>query len=285
MKPADNINEFFKKAAVSTNPKMDEAVLDKVLIAHEKAKNTRPALAESTLRRTIMRSPIAKLGTAAAVIAVIVLGLFEFIDTENKSGVVWADVAQKVQASRGVIFRSRDVGPDSRAGGPDYTMNYFSDTQARHDSYKGDQIIKTIYGDFNTKTVILVDHGHKSYVKMTVENMKQDGFVTDPKIMVQRFLSHEYRKLGQKTVESVLCEGIETTDRTFSEGDFQVDSLVARAWVSVETGYPVRFEDEEVRNKGQIRIGTVWDQFQWDTELDKSMFKPDIPPDYIDISP
>ena len=232
-----------------------------------------------------MRSPITKLAVAAAVIAVGVLGLFEFIGTEGKSGVVWAEVAKKVQASRGVIFRSRDTAPDSRDGGPDYTMNYLYSAQLRLDSYKGDQIIKTFYDDFNTKTVILVDHGHKSYVKMTFEKMEQDDFLTDPKSFVQRFLSHEHRELGQKTVEGVLCEGIETTDPAFDGTDHPVDSLMARVWASVETGYPVQFEVEVVRNNGEIRIEEVADSFQWDVELDESMFEPNIPADYIDISP
>lgn len=284
MRPAEDIKRLIENLSDKTSARMDQQVRQDML--HALAESEKPsALTRPKIGRTIMKSPIAKLGAAAAVIAVIVLGLFEFVKTESNSGVLWAEVVQKVQASRGVIYRSRDLASDSRADRPDYTKNYFSDTQARHDSYKGDQIIKTIYGNFNTKTVILVDHGHKSYVKMTVENMKQDGFVTDPKIMVQRFLSHEHRELGQKTIEDVLCEGIETTDRTFSEGDFQVDSLVARAWVSVETGYPVQLEDEEVRNNGRIRIAVVLDQFQWDVQLDESMFKPDIPPDYIDISP
>jgi outer membrane lipoprotein-sorting protein len=60
---------------------------------------------------------------------------------------------------------------------------------------------------------------------------------------------------------------------------------MARIWVSLETGYPVQLETEIVRNNGEIRIGAVWDQFQWDVELDESMFEPNIPADYIDISP
>ncbi len=286
MKPADNIEEVIKKNLNFTaGTELHDRMLDDVLNAQEKSKKTKSALVEPNIRRIIMKSPITKLAVAAAVIAVVVLGLFEFIGTGSTSGVVWAEVAQKVQASRGIIFRSRDVAPDSRDGGPDYTMNYSYSTQLRLDSYKGDQIIKTIYDDFNTKTVILVDHGHKSYVKMTFEQMEQDDLWRDPKSFVQRFLSHEHKELGQKTVEGMLCEGIETTDPAFFGTDHPVDSLMARVWVSVETGYPVQFEGEIVRNNGQIRIAIVVDQFQWDVELDESMFEPNIPADYIDISP
>jgi outer membrane lipoprotein-sorting protein len=270
---------------VDTNSEADRRVLVELLQAQEKSQKTEPTFASPNIRRTIMKSHITKLAAAAAVIAVVVLGLFEFIDTNAGSGVVWAEVARKVQASRGVIFRSRDGGLGSRDGGPDYIMNYLYSTHSRLDSYKGDQIIKTIYDDFNTKTVILVDHGHKSYVKMTFEKMEQNHLLSDPKSLVQRFLSHKHRELGQKIVEDVLCEGIETTDPAFDGTDYPVDSLMAQVWVSVETGYPVQMEIEIVRNNGQIRLADVVDQFQWDIELDKSMFKPNIPPNYIDISP
>jgi len=284
MRPAENIERLIKNLTDRTSAQMDERVLGDVLRALEESEQP-SALTWPNIRRTIMKNPITKLAVAAVSITAVALGLFEFIGTGSTSGVVWAEVAQKVQASRGVIFRSKDVALDSRNSGPDHKMNYLSSTQSRRDSYKGDQIIKTFYDDYNTKTAVLIDHGHKSYVKMTVEKMEQDDFLTDPKSFVQRFLSHEHRELGQKTVEGVLCEGIETTDPAFFGTDSLLDSLMARIWVSVETGYPVQFEVEIVRNNGQIRIAGVADQFQWDVELDESMFEPNIPADYIDISP
>jgi len=286
MKSANDIKKLFKNAAISTNSKMDETVLNKVLTAHKKTTNTKSAAIEPNIRRTIMKSPIVKLAAAAVVITVVALGLFEFIGTEGTSGVVWAEVAKKVETSRGVICRGKDVVLDSRDGGPDYTMNYLSSTKSRHDSYKGDQIIKTFYDDYNTKTVVFIDHGHKSYIKKTLERMEQNDLWRNPKSLVQKFLSHEHREMGQKTVEGVLCEGIETTDPAFDEtnSNFTVDSLKAQLWVSVETGYPVLLEFEVTRSIGdneKVHIKAVMDQFQWDVELDESIFEPNIPPDYM----
>jgi outer membrane lipoprotein-sorting protein len=284
MRSKDNVAEAIKKKlSFTASAELHDRMLDEVLNAQEKSKKTRSAETGPNIRRIIMKSPITKLAAAAVIIVAVLVGITQF--GGSATSVVWAEVAQKVQASRGVIFRSRDGGLGSRDGGPDYIMNYLYSTQSRLDSYKGDQIIKTIYDDFNTKTVILVDHGHKSYVKMTFEKMEQNHLLSDPKSLVQRFLSHEHRELGQKIVEDVLCEGIETTDPAFDGTDYPVDSLMAQVWVSVETGYPVQMEIEIVRNNGQIRLADVVDQFQWDVELDESMFKPNIPPNYIDISP
>ncbi len=234
-----------------------------------------------------MRSPITKLAAAAIIIVVVVMGMLEFIDTGSTSGVVWAEVARKVQASRGVIFRSKDIAPDWREDAHDYTMKYLSSTHSRLDSYKGDQIVQTIYDDYNIGALVLIDYVHKSYVRATIAKMRQSSFLTDPNSMVQRFLSCEHRELGQKIIEGVLCEGIETTDPAFdgSGPDYPTDSVMAQIWVSVETGYPVRFEIEIVRNNVEKRIGAVGDQFQWDVELEESIFELEIPADYIDISP
>jgi len=61
----------------------------------------------------------------------------------------------------------------------------------------------------------------------------------DPNSRVLRFLSCKHKELGQKTIAGVLCEGIETTDPAFHGGEHPPESLMARVWVSVETGYPV----------------------------------------------
>jgi len=284
MRPADEIENVVKKMTFKAGPEMDKDLWAETSKARNEFRKTILAPGQHKIRRTIMKSPITKLAVAAVIIVAVLLGITQF--GGSATSVVWAEVAQKVQASRGVIFRSKDIAQDWRDNAHDYTMNYFSSTHARLDSYIGDKIIQTIYDDCNTKTVSLVDHGHKSYVKMTVEQMEQHS-LNDPKRLVQRFLSHEYRELGSRTVEGVLCEGIETTDPAFdgSGPDYPTDSVMAQIWVSVETGYPVQYEYEFVRNNGEIRIGGVRDQFQWNVELDESMFEPNIPTGYIDISP
>ena len=282
MRSKDNVEETIKKKlSFTAGAELHDRMLDDVLNAQEKSKKTKSAATRPRIGRIIMKSSITKLAAAAVIIIAVLVGIL--LPGKSTTSVAWAEVAQKVQASRGVIFRSRDGGLGSRDGGPDYIMNYLYSTQSRLDFYKGDQIIKTIYDDFNTKTVVLVDHGHKSYIKKTFEQMEQNHLLSDPKSLVQRFLSHEHRKLGQKTVEGVLCEGIETTDPAFDGTDYPTDSLMAQVWVSVETGYPVQIEIEIVRNNGQIRLADIVDQFQWDVELDESMFEPNIPADYMRI--
>ena len=237
-----------------------------------------------------MKSNITKLTAAAAVIAVVVLGLFEFIDTENTSGIVWAEVAKKVDASRGLIVRYTESIASNEG---DYSIKYMSPTHSRSDAYKGGQITRSFYSDFDTKTFTGVFHTRKHYLTDTF-TASAEGFLEkhedwmNPRYLIETILSCEHRKLDQKTIDGVLCEGIETTDPAFlGPLPEPVDRLEAqlRLWVDVETQYPVLLESKiSAEHNGEV-LGSegVMDQFQWDVELDPSLFEPNIPPDYVDM--
>ena len=230
-----------------------------------------------------MRKPMIRFAVAAVIIAVVVLGLVEFIGTDSKSGVVWAEVAKKVEASRGVIFRQKATSTKYPGGGSGHSMISISPTHRRSDGYNKDgQIWISMYGDIDARTGVVVLHNRKGYVRETLSegNLQEHAGWVDPKAWVQKFLSCEHTKLGQKTTEGILCEGIETTDPALNReavDHLQIDSLVGRLWVSVETGYPVLLESEFT---GKYSGESVMDQFQWDVELDASIFEPNIPADY-----
>jgi len=97
MKSADEIKKFFKSAAIDTNPNMDEAVLNKVLIANQKTTNPKSASIVPKLRRIIMKSPITKLAAAAVIVIAVFIGIEQF-DTNSSSSVVWADVAERFES-------------------------------------------------------------------------------------------------------------------------------------------------------------------------------------------
>ena len=78
MKFADDIKEFFNNAAIKTNPKMDEAVLDKILTAQRESNS---AVTKLNIRSIIMKSPIIKIAAAAMIIVAVVLSISVF----NKS--------------------------------------------------------------------------------------------------------------------------------------------------------------------------------------------------------
>ncbi|MCU0914014.1 MAG: hypothetical protein MUC88_05565 [Planctomycetes bacterium] len=223
-----------------------------------------------------MRSPIVKLGIAAVLIAVLGVGIMEFIGTGSPSGVVWAEVAKNVEASPSVIFRARSTG--SRDPNDDWPKAYRtfwrSATLDRADWYRNGQIHRTIFTNLDTKTLTGVLHDHKRYTKEALSEERvqsaraQKGW-TDPQDLINMALSVEHRTLGQKTIDGVLCEGIEAAGPDGSTG---------RIWVAVETGYPVVIEFEGT--KGGTRTTGTLDQFRWNADLLAEGIEPGIPAGY-----
>jgi hypothetical protein len=291
MNSPENIEKLIKNAVIHSNPDVNQAVLKEFLQQFDNVQEQKPAVTQPKIRRTIMKSPITKLAAAAVIIALVVLGLFEFIGPENTSGVVWADVVRKVGASRGLIVRCSDSIPSNE---DDYSITYTSPTYCRRDFYKDGQIIRTGYVDFtasDTDTLIDVFHIHKLCSTTRYKKSENGLFLewrddwTNPSFLVQKILSCEHSKLGQKTIEGVLCEGIETTDPAYIgplPGEVNNLQVEFRLWVSAETRYPVLYESKmSGEHEGEVwESESVTDQFQWDVELDPGIFEPNIPPDY-----
>jgi len=93
MNSADKIKRYFKKAELSINPETDERVFTDVLRARQKIKENRPVIPVNTWR-IIMKSPLAKVTAAAALVIVCVIGVFLFSRT---SGAAWA-IEQSIEA-------------------------------------------------------------------------------------------------------------------------------------------------------------------------------------------
>jgi hypothetical protein len=295
MRPADNVNELIKKLQLKASADLDRRVHDDISRALAESEQTESAVIQSNIRRTIMKSPIIKSAAAAVIIVLVVLGLFEFIGSEKTSGVAWAEVVRKLEASRGLIVRCTDLSPSSE---DDYSITYTSPTHCRKDFYKDGRIIRTGYVNFTSSdTATLTDVFHKLKLHVTTTYKKnENGFFlewrddwTNPGFLVQAILSSEHSKLGQKTIDGVLCECIETTDPAcFGPLPGEVNNLQAefRLWVSVETRYPVLYESKmSAEHEGQVwESESVMNQFQWDVELDPGIFEPNIPPDYEGVT-
>jgi hypothetical protein len=264
------------RASAGTYTHMRNTVLE----AHETINKTNSAATPTIAGRFTMRRPMIRFALAAAIIAAVVLGLFEFIDTGSTTGVVWAEVAQKVEASPGVIWRIRGTGSrDPNDDWPDaYKITWRSAAVTRTDRYRDGQLYRTIYYSLDAKTMIGVLHDAQKYSKEAMSDERVQRAQADkerwstPQGLVNLCLTLEHHELGQQTIDGVLCEGIEATIPNGPSG---------RLWVSVETGYPVLVEVEMIGgDDGSIQQTSTLDQFQWNVDLSAGNAEPEIPADY-----
>jgi hypothetical protein len=291
MKQAENIEKFIKNLDldIDINAKTDKRILKELIETHEKSKKIKSAAIEPRIRSNIMKSPITKFAVAAVIIIAVILGLFELIDTDSSSGLVWAEVVQKVQDSRGVIYRTRTVG----MGNPDndwpkaHIIHQKSPLHSRTDWYQDGQIRRIVNFDLSTKTQVWLAYDKKVYNKesmteetiQSVQNSQKSGWLR-PEDITSKILSFEHRKIGTKTIDGVLCEGLETNDPAVC-GAPPTKTFVGRLWVSVETRYPMLIEVEATDGEdGSIQMKGFVDQFQWDVEFSSSDRDISIPPDF-----
>jgi hypothetical protein len=250
-----------------------DQLLARALREQEQSQETEPTVDRPAIRRMIMKNSMVKLGIAAVILAVVGIGIVEFLSTGRTSGVVWAEVVKNVEASPGVIFRVRDTGSRNPADDwPNgYTIYWRSAAVSRMDKYRGGQIYRTIYLNYDAKTTIGVLHDAKKYEKeaMSDQMARAAKGWSNPQGLLDLALSAEHHALDPKTIDGVLCEGIEAT---------RPDGGTGRIWVAVETGYPVLVEIETI--KGGVRHTGTMDQFRWNVDLSAEGIEPEIPAGY-----
>ncbi len=291
MRPADNINNLIKKLHLKASADLDRRVHDDISMAPAESDKTKSAVTQPNIWRTIMKSPITKLAAAAVIIVAVLVGITQF--GGSTTSVVWAEVAQKVQASGSLVTRWRESGSVSSTvvfEETDYSIKYFSPLGSRTDVYRDGQVAWSRCTNAETKTTTVVYHGDKRYYSYQRDEgigefLDKDEDWTNPIYLVQTILSIEHTELGEKTVDGILCEGLETSDPAVM-GDLvdMADSLDVHMtlWVDVQTQYPVRFEYRAVvEAEGEVaEYSCVIDQFQWDADIDPSRFELEIPDDY-----
>ncbi|HNS19198.1 MAG TPA: hypothetical protein PKH24_01805 [Sedimentisphaerales bacterium] len=281
MRPADDIRRFIDKAAVGTNPDTDRAVLETVLKAHEEATDRISATARPSVRNIIMKNSYVKLALAAVVVLAVILGLSEFLGTGRTSGVVWAEVLDRTEQVPVVIF---DMTAEIAEGqGQPLVMpsrNYVAgDYGTRSDIFMNGELMAIKYRLPQKKVAYQIRVDQKKYwhFDLSEREAAMGRAPDDPRTWLKTILSGDYTKLGRATINGVVAEGIEC-----SRPEFVGSDGVLRLWVNVETNLPVRIEVEMRETEGGRMKPQkfVMENFEWNAQLDESLFEPNIPADY-----
>ena len=286
MKPTDNVEKLIRDLHVldiNTNAEMDQQILHDTLKVQQELKQTKLAGTQPDIWRIIMKSSIEKLAIAAIIVA-IGLGTLAIIDTGSKSGVVWAEVVEQVQASPGFTCRSNVILTNTASGNSnqiDMRMYGSSKYGIRVDQYENGKIVISNYGNRADNTIVSITHPTKTYTREPLlENDIANLEQMSPSKLVQQYLSTDYKELESDMIDGLEVEGIEVNDPSVISTTFSIDSIVARLWVSKETGFPVRMEAKMTGNNGALKMEAVMNELRWNVEFNASDFTPDIPSDY-----
>ncbi len=227
-----------------------------------------------------MTNSYVKLALAAVVILAVVLGLAEFLGPGGKSGVAWAQVLEKAAQAPTVVFDvtteySYPQGRKVVLRGKSYRSAEYGD---KSEIYCEGKLITIHYWLPRRKVAYQVRPDRNQYARTDLSEGEADwGSQNDPRSWLKGILSGKYAELGRTTINGKAAEGVEC-----KLGEVAGQDIIMRLWVDVQTNLPVRIEHEGLHMfEGQMRPERwAMENFEWDAQLDESLFEPNIPADY-----
>jgi len=278
-----DIENSIANAKVHTNDQANRNVLNDLLERLADMKKEPPADTQPERWRTIMKNPKTRFGAmaAAAIVLAVAFGLSEFLGLGGKSAVIWAQVLEKTEQIPAVVF---DMTVEiAYSEGKKLVMpsrNYVAgDYGTRSDISMGGELSLIKYRLPRKKVAYQIRLDRKEYmrIELTDEQAAQGRDTDDPRTWLRMILSGDYTKLGRATIHGVAAEGIEC-----NRPDIVGQNGIMRLWVDVETNLPVQIQVEMLGMEGgQMRQHKyVMGSFEWNAELDESVFEPNIPDDF-----
>jgi len=236
---------------------------------------------EQNIWRIIMKSRITKLAAAAVIIVAVILGL-TITDGPDIASVAWSEVIEKVEQIPALTFdMTTEISYPGNKAISIQSENYVAgDYGTKSSLYMNGEVFVVKYRLPNKNLAYIIRPKDKTYMRIDLsdEQAAKGQDPDDPRTWLKMILSGDYTKLGRDNINGVAVEGIEC-NRPEMTGD---ENGIMRLWVDVETNLPVRIEVEKLgMEAGQMRPHKfVMENFQWNVELDESIFEPNIPNDY-----
>jgi outer membrane lipoprotein-sorting protein len=210
------------------------------------------------LWRTMMRTPIAKLAAAAAVVAVLWLG----IHLTGHSNVAWADVMRSIQNARTLIYQT--------------TLTFENGHR---------QVLKTMVRDPDRMRIELsdgrtwiADHSRGQTLLLDPNGTALSSTTPQQTLNVYEMFRNfrdlpdfSVRRIGRRMLDGAAAEGFELT-KAGEEHPITV-------WADPQTSLPVRIEQTAKQADGKL-IQVVTANIVFDTELNDSLFDLTVPAGY-----
>ncbi|MFC1635624.1 hypothetical protein ACFL5Z_12345 [Planctomycetota bacterium] len=234
--------------------------------------------------------------TKLAAAAVIILAAFLTLNLFDNSGIVWADVVKRLEEiTSGTYTITADV--TGMPGTPeDYVTHIIQDVTLSYEqnAVRVDASVQVPNGTKKSRIYLLFEDrvltnlmlDQKKYIEVTIgeEQMKKMSEENgDPATILKAMLERDYIELGRQIIDGVPAWGIEVADPKLGTkmGSFisggVFDEMTVQLWVDEKSEFPIRLFATGSSKDGKTSMKLVYDNFQWNTEIDPALLKPEIP--------
>jgi hypothetical protein len=298
MRRADDLRKSFKELRVPTSTQLDESVYGEISRAAAKTENRKPVQPVLGMFGAIIKTRIIKLAAAAVLISAIV-GLHQFRSSIKGTSVVWADVAERLEKVRSYKAQARRALTETGQEEPFFEcdiLRYFSPEHGSvEESYEHGKLVMLAYCSIAERAALIVFPRNKMYWRFDLnEELLSVAEYTNPantEGIMKLFGTERCIRLGSREIDGVRTEGFEVKDvQLFSQLPrflLHPEDINIRLWVNEQTLLPTRVEGEGFVGKGlltglkEFRYKEVMHSIEYDAEIDKSVFDPNIADDYM----
>ncbi|MDD5328171.1 MAG: hypothetical protein PHY02_10230 [Phycisphaerae bacterium] len=257
--------------------------------------------------RFIMESKVTKYSAAAVVALAAALVLLSPFGIPGNSGVVLADVQQKVADIETMIIRGTKTFTHPGKDGDVFELNgvkfefdlvkYLSKQYGLvEEGYIGDELIYRFTFNRPKRQTLLVIPPYKKYGMFTSTDKQMQLLENGtPKGIVNLLLEGGYSELGRDNIDGVDVEGFEFQDPATFKGLLpkaicDIQSLKGKVWIGLKEQLPIWVEGDIVIGKSlvtgfnDLTIHEFNILEKYNVELDEAVFDTNAPEGYTEFT-
>lgn len=287
-----------------------QMLLDAAADEQKKQPEPRPGSPLVFVWRTIMKSRMTKLSSAAVIIMAIIFGILHFGTSIDRGSILLAEVIRNIEQTGSATWQEKRIftcdGKEISCLSSDALWYYSSRYGARQDMYDTEGLLlHQAYWlpEKNARIRVVPPMMHYESTELTEAERMAWG-QPDVKAIVDLIQSAQPTQLGRTEINGRQAEGFEFTDPA-SDVCFAIlnspmaavspitfESGVSRFWIDVETALPVRYEAElltqdklvtALTGGRPVHISITGYGPKWGIDVEGSIFEPDVPADYAQI--
>ncbi len=269
MRPADNTENLIKKLRYKAGAEAHDRILDNVMRALDESEKQKTGASAPDIWRTIMKSPVKKIAAVVMVI-VSVIAVIHFLGVPIEA-VAWADVVQPILTARTVVF---NVITDEGENVPITRVMNMGTQRVRGEvlSPDGKTVQAIVITDFDALQMLQLVPSKKTAVLIDLKDMpeKPENVLEEMRNIITKLQNDpnvSVEPLGEKEIDGRIAKGFRATS---PDGEMTV-------WADPQTALPIRMEHK------WRKMQFVCTDFQFDIEMDESLFSMEIPEGYSEL--
>jgi hypothetical protein len=275
MNSAGKIRKLFAKSDVTVHSKLDDRIVSDALTAFNESEKTKLISAGPNTWRMIMNKTMTKVAAAAAIIAIVVVGMHYLDVAPDGAGVVWADVLRNMEASQTVTFTldaENDYGTDGHYWGKG-TVKIKGPIRR----FEGIDGFRSRYGQSREETVIGMADLSRQNRFVTLYPLKKCADTGDycgynPTLLTYDGLKKDFHDEAVENLGEMEINGRKAVGFRIVK-----DNKEIIVWADPDTSLPIQIESKANDGTETLTLTNI----TFGVELDDQLFDMTVPDDYL----